>query len=735
MGGDGRWPRHSRMSLKIAGFLLIALLPLLLLQPVAANSNFSDDFNGPALNTNLWTFINPLSDSTISMTGSQASIAVPGSSAHYTGSGINTAPRIMQSSTNGDFEIEVKFDTAVGSGRLQGVRIEADLNNSLTVQFQNTGSGQTIAYIHVVNGIADTPVSTPIPTGAPLYLRVLRQGNQWTLSHTKSLASWTTAFQFERVMNVTSVGVLAGNLPSTRVPANTVRVDYFYKRTPPVIEQQPANVTVSQPNAASFTVVASGTTPLSYQWRRNGVNISGATNATYILSPTSTADSGAQFDVIVSNAYGSVTSQTATLTVNGSQNTPPSITQQPANVTVTAPDAASFSVVATGSTPLSYQWRRNGANIPGATAATYVLSPTATTDSGDQFNVIVTNAFGSVTSQTATLTVNPPGTGGGQELVPGADSLIEYGIATAIDGNTLVIGSNKHDGSNTYVGAAYVFIRQGSSWQLQAKLEPNVKRRNQFFGWSVDMMGDTVVVGAPGDKSTGTNAGAAYVFTRSGTTWTQQAKILPADLTANDGFGIDVSVDSDSLAAGAYNEGPSSAGAAYVFTRSGTNWSQQAKLTAADGGASQTFGFAVALQGNTLVVGANGYENSSGFAGAAYVFQRSGSTWTQQQKLTPDASSNGLIGFGVSVAIDGNSIAVGSHGDDQMGNNAGAAYKYGWNGSTWAQQSKLFSLNTAAGQEFGVHVSVSGNTVVVGANSGKFNAMMDGLPGSAYAFE
>jgi hypothetical protein len=851
-----KWPGKHRPVAKVVGGLLIGFLFFALFQPAAANSDLSDDFNGPTLNTNLWTFINPLGDSTISMTGSQASIAVRGGTAHYTGSGINTAPRIMQVSQNDNFEIEAKFDTAVSPGKLQGVRIEQDLNNSLTVQFQNTGSGQQFVYIHVIDGIAGAPVSAAVPNGKPLYLRVARQGNQWTLSYMRTLPNWITTFQFDREMNVTAVGVLAGNLPGSRVPAHTALIDYFYKRTPPIIEQQPADVSVTDPDAATFTVVASGTVPLSYQWRRDGATVPGATGATYTLSPTALADNGAQFDVVITNAYGSVVSQPATLTVNPNTQ-PPTITQQPLDATVNEPDAATFTVSATGGAPLSYQWRRDGVDIAGATDATYVLSPTSTADDGAQFDVVVTNPYGSATSQPATLTVTPyngPPTavddvyfvaaGGvldtaleglpgvldndtdpetdpltavlvddvqdgtltlnpdgsfiytpdwisvGQELLPGADSLIEYGLATAVDGDTLVVGSNSHNGNQTHAGAAYVFIRQGTTWQLQAKLLPNVRKSFQFFGWAVDVMGDTVVVGAPGDSPKGmysgaayvftrngvtwtqqaklvgqsntaydefgvsvsidgdtvavgahlndqaaSNAGAAYVFTRSGATWTQQVKLVPPDLTADTGVGADVSIDNDSLAVGAYADGPTDAGAAYVFTRSGSVWSQEAKLTASDGGANQTFGFAVALQDQTLVVGANGYQNTGGFPGAAYIFQRNGIAWSEQQKLTPDGSGNGLIGFGVSVAIDDDTVLVGAHGDDQMADNAGAAYVYTWNGLSWSPQDKLFSADASAAEEFGSHVSLDGNTIAVGANSGKFNATMDGLPGAAYVFE
>ncbi len=140
----------------------------------------------------------------------------------------------------------------------------------------------------------------------------------------------------------------------------------------PGITTQPASVTVTAPASATFTVVTSGTAPFTYQWRRNGVVIGGATGASYILNPTAGSDSGATFDVVVSNAAGSVTSTTATLTVNVA----PAITTQPANLTVTAPASATFSVVATG-TSLTYQWRRNGVAISGATSASYVLNPTA----------------------------------------------------------------------------------------------------------------------------------------------------------------------------------------------------------------------------------------------------------------------------------------------------------------------------------------------------------------------
>jgi hypothetical protein len=172
----------------------------------------------------------------------------------------------------------------------------------------------------------------------------------------------------------------------------------------PTITTQPANQTVTVGQTASFSVVASGTAPLSYQWRKNGTNISGATSASYTTPATVMADNGALFSVVVSNSAGSVTSNNATLTVNAIA---PSITTQPANATVTVGQTASFSVVASGTAPLSYQWRKNGTNISGATSSSYTTPATVSSDNGATFSVVVSNSAGSVTSNNATLTVNP----------------------------------------------------------------------------------------------------------------------------------------------------------------------------------------------------------------------------------------------------------------------------------------------------------------------------------------
>jgi hypothetical protein len=161
---------------------------------------------------------------------------------------------------------------------------------------------------------------------------------------------------------------------------------------------------VAQGEPATFTVVATGSPTLSYQWQRNQLNISGATTSSYTLAPTSFADNGAKFRCVVTNGFGTATSNEATLTVNA----PPSITTQPADQTVAQGQSATFTVVATGSPTLSYQWQRNQVNISGATTATYSIASAAATDNGAKFRCVITNSFGTATSNEAILTVQPP---------------------------------------------------------------------------------------------------------------------------------------------------------------------------------------------------------------------------------------------------------------------------------------------------------------------------------------
>jgi beta-glucanase (GH16 family) len=192
---------------------------------------------------------------------------------------------------------------------------------------------------------------------------------------------------------------------ASSVTSRTAVLTVTPNAVPPSINSEPASSSVKAGQAATFSVTASGTAPLSYQWNRNGTPVSGATSAVYTTPATTLADNGAQFNVIVKDPVGSVNSSIAVLSVTAAL-VPPSITSQPVSSSVTAGQTATFSVTASGTAPLSYQWMKNGQSIAGATSATYTTSATTTSDNGSQFIVHVSNAAGNATSNAASLTVN-----------------------------------------------------------------------------------------------------------------------------------------------------------------------------------------------------------------------------------------------------------------------------------------------------------------------------------------
>jgi alpha-tubulin suppressor-like RCC1 family protein len=241
----------------------------------------------------------------------------------------------------------------------------------------------------------------------------------------------------------------AGNVTSS---ATTLTVNPVI--VPPSITTQPQSVTVTAGQTATFTVVAAGTAPLAYQWRRNGVDIAGATSASYTTPATAVTDSGAVFMVRVSNASPALAvSNGATLTVNAQPPTPtaPEITTQPQNASVTAGQTATFSVAATGTAPLSYQWRRNGTDIAGATSASYTTPATTLADNGAQFSVVVSNAVGSVTSAATTLSVSSaPPPAPSDRLV----AVSAFTLAIRNDGSVIGWGDNNSSqlGSGPLIG-------------------------------------------------------------------------------------------------------------------------------------------------------------------------------------------------------------------------------------------------------------------------------------------
>jgi len=291
-----------------------------------------------------------------------------------------------------------------------------------------------------------------------------------------------------------------------------------------------------------------------------------------------------------------------------------------------------------------------------------------------------------------------------------------FGKAIAIDGDTVVVGANYEDTGGSAAGSVYIFTRSGTTWTQQQKIQASDKEASDLFGHSVSIDGDTVVVGANYEDTGGVNTGAAYIFTRDGTTWTQQQKIQASDIEAGDNFGNSVSISGDTVVVGAPYEdtGGSAAGAAYVFTRSGTTWTEQQKIQSSDKQADDYFGNSVSISGDTVVVSAHGEDTGGSAAGAAYIFTRDGTTWTQQQKIqSSDKQADDY--FGQSVSISGDTVVVGAPYEDTGGSAAGAAYVFTRSGTTWTQQQKIQASDPEADDYFGNSVSISGDTVVVGA--------------------
>ncbi len=309
------------------------------------------------------------------------------------------------------------------------------------------------------------------------------------------------------------------------------------------------------------------------------------------------------------------------------------------------------------------------------------------------------------------------------------------GYAIAISGDTLVVGSpfDSYGQGGSDQGSVSVFVRTGTTWSQQAKLTASDGANDDNFGISVGISGDTVVVGAYHDDiGNKLNQGSAYVFVRSGGAWSEQQKLTAGDGDQQELFGNAVGISGDTVVVGAQFHsvgGRSSQGAAYVFARTGTTWSPQQQLTASDGARGDNLGTSVAIDANTIIAGAptNDWGNLEN-AGAAYVFARTGATWVEQQKLT---AGNALAfdNFGVAVAVKGNTVAVGAMLRDVR---AGGVYVFVRTGSTFAFQQELFAGDGQPGDQFGRSVAINGEAIVVGARADDIGANDD--QGSAYVF-
>jgi hypothetical protein len=306
-----------------------------------------------------------------------------------------------------------------------------------------------------------------------------------------------------------------------------------------------------------------------------------------------------------------------------------------------------------------------------------------------------------------------------------------FGWSIAISGDTVVAGVPNENEKGIQAGAAYVFVRKGGVWTQEAKLLASDGFAGDEFGWSVAISGDTVVVGAPKANFFNLDQGTAYVFQRTGTEWIQQKKFALV-LSQDDHFGWSVAIDGDTIAVGMPNDsygGQANLGRVFVYVRDGQTWTLAQQLTASNGAGFYVFGRAVSVSGDRILVGSPGAQSGNG-RGAAYAFQRQRSSWLEESILVSPTPQ--IDNFGYAVSISGDTAVVGADRDPCAGFEAGAAYVFVDQGSTWALQQKLLGRNTTDKDRFGYAVSIDQDRVLVGGPGKTVQGVVGA--GAAYSF-
>jgi hypothetical protein len=308
-----------------------------------------------------------------------------------------------------------------------------------------------------------------------------------------------------------------------------------------------------------------------------------------------------------------------------------------------------------------------------------------------------------------------------------------FGGRLAMDGETLVVGAL----GDPNVGAAYVYQRIAGDWTFQQKLLPSQPGTvQQAFGFSVDIEGDVMVIGAPGvSVENATQIGEMYVFRRSAGVWNEEARILPSDSSEGDRFGYAVALSGQRIAVSAgqdprYEE---HTGWVYVFEWNGSSWVEQTRLVGLDSAAADRFGYALDLQGNTLFIGAPRHDSADPQdpdcnSGAVYVFGYTGSTWIEEDILT-SADLGCHDAFGEAIAVDGTVMVVGASGNFGA---AGSAYVFAESAGTWQEEALLQASDAEVPDHFGESVAVDGSWILIGAPDDDTAAGVNS--GSAYWF-
>jgi hypothetical protein len=312
-----------------------------------------------------------------------------------------------------------------------------------------------------------------------------------------------------------------------------------------------------------------------------------------------------------------------------------------------------------------------------------------------------------------------------------------FGRSVALSGDTALVGAPRHASESVTGGGAYVFVREASRWTQEEVLVASDRAPLDEFGSSVALRGDRALVGAPKDDgAAGSDVGSAYVFTRTGSFWTEEGKLTASDPVKEDYFGSAVALEGETalISSPRFSPSPAAEGSrCYLFVRNGSTWQQQAMLSGTAGPPASLFGTAVALSGDMALVGEILGETVAGLkGGSAYVFTKTGDLWTQAIKLTAEFTPAD-DGIGSSVVISGNNAVIGAPYDDTLaGKDAGSAYVFVRRNSLWREEAKLTAADGAQGDRFGCSVAWTDDTAVVGASRSDTAAGADA--GCAYVF-
>jgi len=323
-----------------------------------------------------------------------------------------------------------------------------------------------------------------------------------------------------------------------------------------------------------------------------------------------------------------------------------------------------------------------------------------------------------------------------QKFVP-ADSAPGdiYGGAVGISGDWLFNMSEWDDINGFNSGSAYIYRWNGTSWDFTQKIDPLDGMAGDNFGRSVAVQGTTALIGTHWDDTVegGVNAGSAYIYKFDGSTWNQARKLVPFDSNPGSTFGNACAIDGNFLAVTSWRDNPSGndSGSVYVWRFDGVEWLFDQKLVASDGASLDQFGRGVWISGNAMVIGAWRNDDDGIDSGCAYVFRYNGVDWVEEQKLRASDAEAG-DNFGFSVSIDDDEILVGSHLEDSAAPDAGAAYFFRYNGSSWVEAQKVTVSDASAANRAGFAVALQNGTAIVSAHQ-HFDSPFTG-PGAAYVF-